>query len=297
MHKLLLKTSFFLLLFVFFDFFVAISLQNGMGKYYGLNKNARILCVGHSHTVLGIDSKRMEKELSLPVSKYAVAGANVMDRLFMIKHFLELNPNVKTVIYDVDARLFDSDGLSSASYTLFLPFMGIPSIANYLSSQATWQEYYLGKIIKSTRFRDQTLMIAIRGLIGKTEHKKTTTVNIADFESYLSRQQKRAIRINPESVKMFMETVEFLSKKRIKVVLAYIPVIDRLNITDLDNREKVKEIFETIAAHNENVYFWNYNELYEHKYDLFYDPRHLNEIGKQEITRKIINDLKVNGVV
>ena len=121
--KLFSKIILFILLFFLADFLVAFALQKGMEKYYGLNKNSKILCIGHSHTVLGIDTKRMENELSTPVTKYAIAGANIVDRYSMIKHFIGLNPTVKIVIYDVDTRLFDTEGLSSASYTLFLPLI------------------------------------------------------------------------------------------------------------------------------------------------------------------------------
>ena len=148
----------------------------GMDRYYGLNKPAKVLCVGYSHTVLGIDAERMETELDVPVAKYATAGANTLDRKWMVRHFLDRQPSVSTVIYDVDPRLFDT-----ASYTLFLPYIDDPAMAEYLRQEATWQEYLTARLIHTARFRDQTINIALRGLLGKIENKKMTRIRIDDY--------------------------------------------------------------------------------------------------------------------
>ena len=76
----------------------------------------------------------------------------------------------------------------------------------YLRSESTWQEYIICKIFKSARFRDQTLNIAIRGLIGKTETIKNTQINFGDYTRYLKREADRRIRINDESKKEFEES-------------------------------------------------------------------------------------------
>ncbi len=292
--KLYLKIFLFIILFFLSDFLVAFALQKGMEKYYGLNKSSKILCVGHSHTVLGIDTKQIENELSIPVAKYAVAGANIVDRYSMIKHFIGLNPDVKIVIYDVDARLFDTEGLSSASYTLFLPFIDNDSIDEYIKKEATWQEYVLSKIIRTSRFRDQSFNIAIRGIFGKAETLKKTKVNINNYKNYLEKERKKQIRINIESVKKFKETIDFLSKKNIIVYLINIPVIDKLNEIDPENQKKSINIFRKISNKHDNVVFLDYSPQYEKEYDLFFDLRHLNNKGKQIVTQRLLNDLNLD---
>jgi hypothetical protein len=118
-----------IVLFLIGDFAVFHVLKSGMDRYYGLDKPAQVLCVGYSHTVLGIDAERMEKNLGVPVAKYATSGANALDRMWMVRHYLEKQPSVRVVVYDVDPRLFDTEGLSSASYTLFLPYIDDPAMA------------------------------------------------------------------------------------------------------------------------------------------------------------------------
>jgi len=267
-------------------------LKNGMDRYYGLNKPARVLCVGHSHTVLGIDAQRLESELGVPVAKYATSGANTMDRLWMVRQYMNRQPSVKTVIYDVDPRLFDSEGLSSASYTLFLPYIDDPAMAPYLRRECSWQEYAVAKVLRTARFRDQSLLIALRGLLGKIEAKKATSLHVENVKGFLERERKRKVRINTDSVACFRETIDFLTGKGIQVVLAFIPVADLLNATDPVGMVKATEIFREVADRNPNVYFFDYNRDYQHQHELFYDLQHLNGDGNRIVTGRLIEDIR-----
>jgi hypothetical protein len=286
------KICFFLLLFLLTDFTVYYFLKKGIIRYYGLYKDAQILCVGHSQMVLGIDAERLSKELGMPTVKYAVAGANVTDRMWMVQHALTLNPTVKLVIYDVDTRLFDSEGLSSASYSLFLPFIDDVVMSKYLYNHATWQEYYIAKLIKTTRFRDQTLDLALRGMLNFCENKKTGTVRIEQYQGYLAREWQRKIRVDPSNVERFSETLDLLCARDIKVILTYLPVMDLLNNPDRESHALLVRMIEKMVKGREQVYFLNYNIIYEARHDLFFDPRHLNEKGKQVITSRLINDVR-----
>lgn len=289
----LLRILIVLALFLAGDIAIFHSLKTGLDRYYGLNKPARILCVGHSHIVLGIDAERMEKELGVPVAKYATAGANTLDRLWMVRHFLKKQPSVKTVVYGVDPRLFDAEGLSSASYTLFLPYINDPVMSEYLWRESTWQEYAAARTIRSTRFRDQTLNTSLRGLLSRCERKKTTRIRIEDYQGRIAREKDRKIRVSPESRKCFLETIEFLSRRGINVVLVFIPIIDLLNDTAPIDQAVVIEIFKKLAKKNKNVYFLDYNTDYQHRHELFYDLQHLNREGNEIVTGRLIEDLRL----
>jgi hypothetical protein len=286
------KALLLLILFMVGDMLVFRTLKAGMDQYYGMDKPAEILCIGHSHTVLGIDAARIEEELGLPVAKYATAGANTLDRYWMLRQFIDSHPSVKVVVYDVDARLFDSEGLSSASYTLFLPYIDDQSMAEYLKQEATWQEYTTSRFIRSARFRDQTINIALRGLLGKTENKKSSTMQVENFANYLEREKERQIIINPESMQYLQKSIDFLTDRGIKLVLVYIPVSDLLNDIDASGQAAVDDIFKTMDHANPNVIFIDYNQDLQHRHDLFYDLRHMNAKGNQLVTDQIISDLK-----
>lgn len=292
MKDILLKAALLLILFATGDYLVFTTLKRGMDNYYGMDKEAKVLCVGHSHTVLGIDAERLEEELHVPVAKYATSGANTLDRYWMIRQFVEEHPTVRYVTYDVDPRLFDSEGLSSASYTLFLPYIENEAINSYIKTETTWQEYFSSTVVRTSRFRDQTINIALRGLLHKAENKKSTQVRIEDYAHYIEHERQRKIRINPESVDRFKKTVAYLTEKGIAVYLVFLPVTDLLNSADPENQEKVVQIFRDMAAENVRVRFLDYNESFAHRYDLFYDLRHLNGAGNEIMTGLLAAQLK-----
>jgi len=263
----------------------------GISKYFGFNKKSDIICIGHSHTVLGIDAALLEQELNKTASKYALAGANAMDRYWMVKHYLEINPDVKIVLYDVDNRLFDSEGLSSASYSLFLPFIDNQMMKIYLKEQASYEEYLVSTFIKTARFRDQTLNISLRGLLNKNESKKLTQVNIDNYKTYLESERSKKVNIDDDSVDYLKKTIEYVLAKGKKIVLVNIPVIDILNEIDEENQIKAHMIFQEMAL-TKDVFFFDYENDYADKHEIFFDLRHLNEKGKQLLTLRLAKDLK-----
>lgn len=291
MKSFLYKSIVIIVLFFFCDYLLFALLHSGMRQYFNLNGQTDVLCVGHSHTVLGINGGLLEKKLNRPVTKYAIAGANSLDRYWMIKHFLSINPDVSTVVYDVEARFFDSEELSSASYTLFLPFIDNPIMAKYLAASMSWQEFYTNKFIRTSRFRDQSLMISLRGLLNRKESNKTGQLRLKDHEHYLEKEQQKKIKIDQQSVEIFMETINELTQLGVQVILLYIPVADVLNQIEADKQQEVINIFQSVADNNKDVYFLDYNKKYEHSYELFWDLRHLNEKGKTRITNELAENI------
>jgi hypothetical protein len=216
----------------------------------------------------------------------------VFDRYQMIKQVVENDPSLKIVVYDVDPRLFDLEGLSSASYTLLLPFIDEHQIAQYIKQHATWQEFYTSRFIKTARFRDQTLLTAFYGLVNKTEGAKTSRVELKNYKNYLSQERERSIVVNQKGINIFLETIQYLDEKNIRTVLVFLPVIDKLNEIDRSTQEDVLSIFREAGEENRNVFYLNYNDAFEHEHEMFYDLRHLNEQGKQEVTKRLIQDLQ-----
>ena len=94
------------------DALLGIFFTKGLEKYYGLNTGAETALVGHSHLMLGVNKSALEKGLNQSISKYTREGVNIYDRKIMVKQLLKQNPNLKTVIYGVDAWSFTGEGLS-----------------------------------------------------------------------------------------------------------------------------------------------------------------------------------------
>lgn len=269
-------------------------LQQGLDRYYGLDKRAAVLCVGHSHTMLGIDGAKLEHGLGVPVAKYAVNGANTFDRLAMLKHYFSVQPDtVRLVVYDVDDHAFTGSGLSSNSYRLFYPYLDNPDIARYVRNNAgTWDEYLSRRLLSLPRFNSVTLNLAMRGALHRYDNFKTGRVDINALKNDIRAGRRPPITIEPEMVNAFAETVRFVRAHNARLVLFYIPTVDLVNDMDRARHDQVMNIFRSYAAQDRGVTFLDYNPAFANRYDLFYDPIHLNRDGQSAVTDRVIGDLR-----
>ena len=269
-------------------------LQKGLDRYYGLDRGAAVLCVGHSHTMLGIDGQRLEQGLGVPVAKYAVNGANACDRLAMIRHYLGRQPGaVRLVVYDVDDHTFTGEGLSSNSYRLFFPYLDNPDIARYLKdSVGSWEEYGVRRLLTLLRYNSVTLNLALRGTLGRYDNFKTGRVDIAALRNDLAAGRRPPITMQRPMVDAFAETVRLLRTQGVQLVLCYIPTLDLVNDADRIRHEQVLEIFKDYQAHDSGITFLDYNPAFASRYELFYDPIHLNREGQKKVTEQALTDLR-----
>lgn len=282
----------FILLFVVLDRVVALGLEKGLKAYYGLNEESELALVGHSHLMLGVDKVALEKQLGINISKYTREGVNVSDRLVMIEQLLNTNPNIKTVIYGVDAWTFTGEGLSANSYKLFYPFFDDPSIDAYIKDHSSFSDYSSKKYIKTSRYNEQLIAGAMRGYLGKWDNLKYGTVDIPKLKTQLQEQSFRKIHNDQHNIETFYQTLSLLKSKGIKVLLLHIPTVDLLETYQKKEFNETMTIFENVV--DDDVTFLNLQEPWSSKYELFYDPIHLNPKGQQEITGVLINYLKTH---
>ena len=280
----------FILLFVVLDRAVALGLEKGLKAYYGLNEESELALVGHSHLMLGVDKVALEKQLGITVSKYTREGVNVSDRLVMIEQLLNTNPKIKTLIYGVDAWSFTGEGLSANSYKLFYPFFDDPNIDAYIKDHSSFSDYSSKKYIKTSRYNEQLIAGAMRGYLGKWDNLKYGTVDIPKLRTQFQEQSFRKIHNDQQNIETFYQTLSFLKSKGIKVLLLHIPTVDLLETYQKKEFNETMTIFENVV--DDDVTFLNLQEPWSSKYELFYDPIHLNPKGQQEITGVLINYLK-----
>jgi len=294
MKKLLCKLLIFAIIVFVLDRGISALLQRGLDRYYGLDKQASVLCIGHSHTMLGIDGTRLEQGLGVPVAKYAVNGANTIDRLAMIRHYLGSRPGaVKLVIYDVDDHTFTSSGLSSNSYRLFFPYLDNPDIARFLKESAgSWDELLSRRIVTLLRYNSVTLNLALRGTLRRYDNFKTGQVDIPALQNEIKANQRPPITIDQKMIDSFRETVSFVRENNGQLVLLYIPTVDLVNNVDKVRHEQVMDIFKNYAAQDKGITVLDYNPSFSHRYELFSDPIHLNRNGQHAVTDKALIDLK-----
>lgn len=267
----------------------------GLEHYYGLDVPAQVLCVGHSHTVLGIDKVALEQALGVPVAKFAVEGANTTDRLLMVQYYFKRQPaSVRAVLYDVDAHTFTSSGLSSSSYQLLFPFIGDPDIREYIRRNcASRTEYFLRRLFCTPRYNELLLSFVARGYLNKWSNFKFTRVNPEVLRKQVQQGRFRRIEFDRNNLSEFAKMVDFVSRQHTRLYLAYIPTIDILNQAEPEKFQRSLSLFTSFASTNSDIVFLNYNPQFEARHELFFDSVHLNREGQREITAQLVRDLEL----
>ncbi len=269
-------------------------LRWGALKSFGLDRPATVLCVGHSRTLLGIDGELLEQRLRVPVTKYAIQGASVYDRSAMIQHCLGLWPGaVRVVVYDVDPTLLTPEKLSSNSYQLFFPFMDHPDIDRFVRSQSSsWKDHWMRRVLRTSRYGDDTFWLAVRGLLGIRSNFRRGTVDLERVNRQINAGKFPSVRVTEGSLRCFEETIRLARAHGIGVVLLYVPRMDVLNDTDRAGERMVVAKFQALADSDPGVVFLNYSPIYEHSYDLFFDAIHMNPEGQKAVTDRLAEDLR-----
>lgn len=282
----------FCIAFIIADALLGFSLTKGLNLYYGLNADARIALVGHSHLMLGVDKSLLEKELKVPVAKYTREGVNIADREVMIKQLLQQNTGLRYIVYEIDAWSFTGEGLSANSYTLFYPFLGSREVDEYVKSQAGFGDYWLHKIIQTSRFNELLISSSFRGYLNNWSNLKFGTVDTVRIKKEIQNGDFRKIKNSPDNIAILKRSLSILKEKNIKVVLLYVPTIDFYNVAEPNKFKETMDIFNAIKKEFSNVTLLNYNEPFSHDYTLFYDPIHMNPKGQHEVTMQLVKDLQ-----
>lgn len=266
--------------------------NRGLRQYYCLQP-AKVLCIGHSMSEMGIEKTRLEENLGVPVSKYCMNGAGSYDRLVMIKHYLEtVETPPEIIVYDVSGRSF-SGGLSSNSYALFFPFMDESAAVDaYVREQAPRDEYWLKKLVLLNRYDDTRLGAVVRGYRSDWKNRSLAVFDPAAFQVNLKNGNFWKISFEPGNIEKFEETIQLLKSKHIRMVLAGLPSVDMLNQAEPEKYAKAMQIFHDLEKKYDNVVFLDYNPEFSADYSLFKDPIHLNPKGQMVVTERLGKDLK-----
>lgn len=294
LKRFLGKSLLFAALFLTLDRLAGWFFLRGLDHYYGLDVPAQVLCVGHSHTVLGIDKVALEQALGVPVAKFAVEGANTTDRLLMVQHYFKCQPaSVRAVVYDVDAHAFTDSGLSSSSYQLLFPFIDDPDIREYIRRNcASRTEYVLRRLLCTPRYNELLLSFVVRGYLNKWTNFKFGRVNPEVLRQQVQQGRFRRIEFDHDNLCQFARMVDFVTRHHTRLYLVYIPTIDILNQAEPDKFQRSLSLFTSFASTNSDVVFLNYNEQFEVRHELFFDSVHLNREGQRELTKQLVHDLE-----
>ena len=286
----------FLVILAGLDLAIGATLEKGLRKYFGMDGKIDVLCIGHSRTVLGIDAEMLARETGLKVAKYAVNGANIADRYAMIRHFVNEHPEVRLIVYDVEASTFSDDGLSSNSYRLFFPFMGNPEMQAYLETQCQSQkDLVLKKMIRTSRYDEITFSLALRGLFGMNQNLKYGRFDEERAKRWIEKGKNRPIKIDPQSYQAFLSTIDFVKSRGVAMMLVDMPTVELLNQAEWPASNEARDIFRHLKGQYPNIDYCDLSTMYQSNYEMFYDMIHLNAEGQKIVTSLLAG--KVRGIV
>ena len=273
------------------SFVISAFFNHCLRSYYCL-KPARILCIGHSMSEMGIDKKILEKMLNVPVSKYCINGVGPVERLVMLKHYLEeVGEPPEYLIYDVSGRIFSS-GLAEGSYQLFLPFLNESEVCRkHLASHISSGKKLFYTVNPLRCYEDTRLGAVQRGLFRDWSTRKNTKFDAIAFQKEVEKGNYWHISLNELDVLAFEETLDLCKTHNIKVLLVALPCVDILNDAEPEKYQLVMKKLEAYCHQYPNVSLIDYNPRYSNRYNLFADPIHVNPKGQKIISKAMCYDL------
>ncbi len=268
-------------------------LNTGLGRYFGLDSRSQILLVGHSHLMLAVDKEELERETGCKVSKYCREGVNVSDRLPMVRQYLDspYSDSLRTVLYGVDQFMFTCKGLSANSYTLFYPFIDSPEMDSYIRGCASAGDYWKRKLLCTTRYSDALLNSSVRGWLGNWKNFKLGVLDTLALRRQIDSGTQRRICFEENLRTDFEKTLEIIESRGIRVVLVNTPVAKMLNESEPEEYARMISYFRSLAQTHELVDYLDLNPELSGRYELFFDPIHLNPDGQKAATADIVRYL------
>ena len=255
-----------------------------LSVYYCLEP-ADVLCIGHSMSEMGIDKTQLEKSLNRPVAKYCMNGAGPVERLVMLKHYLEaVKTPPKILVYDVSARTFSS-GLARESYQLFLPFLNHSNVCTaFIRKNVTDPEFVFLTLSPLSRYENTRLGAVQRGLARNWKTRKNTKFDPELFRQQVAKGEFWHISQVAEAVEAFEETLKLCRENGIRVFLAALPCVDILNDAEPEQYEQIMSFLKKHCDEDGNVVLYDFNPAFSRRYELFADPIHLNPQGQSAVT-------------
>jgi len=266
-------------------------LRVGMEKYYGINQDADILIIGHSHMMKACNKDKLETALNKKIAKYCRESVLVQQRNYMVQHFLmkQKNSSVSYVLYGVDPFMFgNSDKISNNSYKIFYPFMEVPCIDAYVRDNSSNWDYAVHKIVRSSRFSDTAIYRSVRGWLGYWESLAGGVIS----DDKWKRSRPWDVYMPKKNVELFHESLELLIKSGAHVVLVYPSIIKSYETSNPEAYRYMINYFQSLADSHPKIDFLNYAPVISHRQELFEDPVHINRQGEAIITEHLIQDLK-----
>jgi hypothetical protein len=255
--------------------------------WYNFNSNADIYIMGSSRALGGFPFSEIE---GLKVFNYGRSGSNPKYHYQLYADFIKPNfkKKPKYIIYEIDWFSFDERSLQN---TIEIDFSYMP------------KEIFLKHIINNISELDKSVIN--RFYVLKANKKDFSHIKqlFPTKTKSLDKENKPSNKINcdPElgdtgkivddQLFYFLKLVTEIRKDGIDLILVQVP-----EHRPLRNSKQIdyNNAFITYLADYNNIKFFNYNKVpnyINYNKNYFIDWTHLNETGRKEFSKYIINDL------
>lgn len=316
MKRLLVNTAIFMLPLVILmfigDWFFSHQLKKSRdGEFsvwndiYNGKVNADIVVYGSSRAMVHMDPKIIQDSLHANAYNLGLNGHNFWLQYFRHKELLKHNKAPKFIIHSVDVfTLVKRKDLFQMEQ--FLPYMLYNDELEYWITpyegfkkydfKIPLVRYYgqyktIGKIFKTFISNDEVGdSLRYKGFASKNQVWNDDLVKARKkFPDY-------RVSLDSTSIRLFDNYLRELRNMGIAVVLVYTP--EYIGGQDfVKNRDEIMNTFSTFAQ-KYNIPFFDYSQdPISFKKEYFYNASHLNGLGAQVFTSKMVHDLKRNETV
>jgi hypothetical protein len=281
------KIAILVILFFVLDYLISCGLIIGLNKYYGFHQKPEVLINGTSIAMSGFNRRDIEGRTSLRTASYSHEGVSVDERFEMIDHFFQENPNsVKVVIYEVNPVIFSVNKIADNVYTIFYPYMDNKSIDKFVNERAGKKEYYIHKLVRTSRFDSRLLRLVVSGYSGNYNNLKKNRLDTASLVQLIALKDKSQVIMDSQKIKVFGNTMDLIIANNSRILLVMMPMyyhkLQTFNSTELEGLNKY---FERFSKAHKDITFLNLNQdSLVRDANLFSDPLHFNLYGQQKIS-------------
>jgi len=290
------KIIIFIVLFIIIDNGIYFFLHFGLEKYYNLTSNENtILINGTSMSHYGINSTLIQQTTKSNIAKFTKGGVNIEDRFQMLQFYLNQHDSGKVVIYEINPTLLDaSSKISISGFTVLYPFLYDKNVSEYIKKQTDLKSFYLRKIIKTTRFDIEMILLSIRGYLNKQENWRTGEVNNYTIKNLQKKIGMAQIKLNDKNIEVFLNTMNLFKQHNCYVFLVNMPLLSyKLQTYKTESYDQFLKFFQDYCDSNQNFSFIDCNDNNNLTTRLnFFDPVHLNINGQINITNYLIENMK-----
>lgn len=272
--------------------------------YKSFGHKAKILILGNSHLM------HLFEEVDKPqVFNHSVPSLNYLQTYYLLKYLIEkTDHSFDTIVLPLSLESFARSAHASKGYLFFwsryFDYVDL-TISDSRGSEFHWYEYiegaffpYIGHWHKIKQFfcgKD----VHLKELADEKRVRVFSQMPQSKQQELLNRRFKTLFAKNqiivPETIEYLERIIALCDQQKIKIIFVRAPVTTRLlaKVSHELNIEAYNKLARSVLLKHPQIQYFDYQYLAKGHDSWFEDVDHLNAYGAAQITRILIQDLKI----